>query len=130
MATCSTTRSSKPSNRAESSVSDSSRGELLHERLVERAAARRERDDPPLAPVAVDRVERGADDVHAKDHPGPAAVGLVVDLARAKRREVAVAPEAEVELLAEHARERPVLGEPGERRRDESEDVDLHQGGL
>ena len=81
---CSTMRSSKPSKRAERSVSSLLAGELLHELLVELPTLRRERDDPPAAGVAVDRLERGVHDVHAEHHARAAAVGLVVDLAAAR----------------------------------------------
>ena len=50
------------------------------------------------AGVAVDGLERGADDVDAQHHPGAAAVRLVVDLAAGERRVVAVVEEAQVEL--------------------------------
>jgi hypothetical protein len=74
--------------------------------------------------TAVHRVERGRDDVDAQDHARAAAVRLVVDLAALERRGVAVVEEAELELGAEDGRERPLLGEPGERVRDEREDID------
>ena len=47
--------------------------------------------------------------------PGAAAVRLVVDLAGGERRVVAVVEEPQVELVAEHGRNRTLLGEPGER---------------
>ena len=53
--------------------------ELLDEILVELPPCGRERDDAVLGHAAVDRVERGRDDVDAQHHPGPAAV-------RARRR--------------------------------------------
>ena len=59
--------------------------------------------------------------------PAPPPYGLVVDLAGPERRRVAVAEEAQLELGAEHGSERPLLGEPGERVREEREDVELHR---
>ena len=73
-------------------------GELLDELLVELAALRRERDHPVIRHAAVDRVERGRDDVDAQHHPGPAAVRVVVDLPGRQRRRVAVVEDAELEL--------------------------------
>ncbi len=102
--------------------------ELLDELLVELAALGGERDHPGRRPAAVDRLERGVDDVDAQEHSGPAAVGLVIDLAGAKRREVPVAEQAQVEPRAEDGGERALLRHPGERVRNEGEDVDLHPG--
>ena len=79
--------------------------------------------------AAVNGIERGRDHVHAQHHPGAAAVGLIVDLARPERRVVAVAEQAEVELVAEHGSDRTLLSEPGERVWDESEDVELQENG-
>ena len=101
--------------------------ELLDDLLRQRPATRRERDHAVLGHAAVHRVERRRDDVDAQHHPGAAAVRLVVDLARAERRRVAVAEQPELELVAEHARERLLLREPREGVRDESEDVDAHR---
>ena len=128
VARCSTIRSSKPSKRAESSVSSSSLGELLDDRLRQRPPLRRQRDHALRPLVAVHRLERSGDDVDAQHHARAAAVRLVVDLAGAKRRRVAVVEETQLELRAEHARDRPLLGEPGEGVRDECEDVDSHSG--
>ena len=80
--------------------------------------------------AAVDGVERGRDHVHAQHHPRAAAVGLVVDLAVGERRVVAVVEQAQLELVAEHGSDRPLLREPGERVRKESEDVELHRNGA
>ena len=91
-------RWSKPSKRAESSVSARLSGELLHQRLVELAALWRERDDAVGRKLAVDGLERRGDDVDAQHHPGAAAVRVVVDLARRERRRVAVVEDAEFEL--------------------------------
>src|SRR4029453_5214256 len=65
--------------------------------------------------------------VHAKHHPGAASVGLVVDLAGGEGRVVPVVEEPKVELVSEHGRNRPLLREPGERMREESEDVELQE---
>ena len=75
----------------------------------------------------VDRIERGCDDVYAQDHSGPAAVRVVVDLARGERRRVPVVEQAELELVAEHCGERALLRQPRERVRDLSEDVELQR---
>ncbi len=56
--------------------------------------------------------------------PAPPPYGLVVHLALLERCRVAVAEQAKVELGAEDGSERPLLGEPGERVRDEREDID------
>jgi hypothetical protein len=77
-----------------------------------------------LGTFPVGRVERGSDDVDPQDHACAAAVGIVVDLALPKRRRVAVVEQPQVELGAEDGRERTLLGEPGERVRDEREDID------
>ena len=75
-------------------------GELLHERLVEQAPARRQRDHAP-APAQLDRVDavagaqRGVEHVHAQHHPRAAAERRVVDLPAAQRRVL-----AEVHALA------------------------------
>jgi len=102
-------------------------GELLDELLGELAALRRERDDATRRLVAVDRLERRVDDVHAEHHPGAAAVGVVVHLPGPQRREVAVAEEPEVELGSEDGSQRALLGHPGEGVGNEREDVDLHR---
>ena len=127
VATCSWMRSSKPSKRAERSVSASSPGELVDERLVELSALRREGDHPAAGALAVDGLERGADDVHAQHHSRAAPVRLVVHLAAGERRVVAVVEEAQVEPRAEHGRDRALLGEPGEGVRKQGEYVDLHR---
>ena len=87
----------------------------------------REGDHPAAAALAVDGLERGADDVHAQHHPGAAAVRLVVHLAAGERRVVAVVEEAQIELRAEHRRDRALLGQPREGVRKQGEDVDLHR---
>ena len=119
-------RWSKPSKRADRSVSAGSRRELLDELLVELPSLRRERDDAVVRRAAVDGVERGGDDVDAQHHPRPAAVRVVVDLARAQRSRVAVVEDAQLELGAEHRRQRTALANPGERVGDEREDVEAH----
>src|SRR5205085_4804564 len=101
-------------------------GELLHERLRELPSFRRERDDRPGRLRLVDGVERCGDDVHAEDHSRPAAIRLVVDLARAERCRVAVVEEPQLELSTEDVRDRPLLGQPGIGVGNEGEDVDAH----
>jgi hypothetical protein len=75
--------------------------------------------------LAVRRFERGCDHVDAQDHARAAAVRVVVDLAVAERRRVAVVEQPELELGAEHGSDGTLLGEPGERVREEREDIDL-----
>ena len=79
--------------------------------------------------VAVGRLERGRDDVDAQHHARAAAVRVVVDLAVPERRRVAVVEQPKLELGAEHGSERTLLGEPGERVRDEREDIDAQSEG-
>ena len=79
--------------------------------------------------VSVGDVQRRRDDVDPQDHARAAAVRLVVDLAVPERRRVAVVEQAELELGSEHGSERPLLGEPGERVRDEREDIDSQSEG-
>src|SRR4029079_18556455 len=69
-------------------------------------------------------------DLDAAPHARAAPVGLVVHLAAAERREVAVVPEAQVELSSEHGRDGPLLRHPGEGMRERCEDVDLHEETL
>ena len=104
------------------------RRELLDELLVELSSLRGERNHPRRAVVAVRGPKRGVDDVDAEHHAGAAAVGIVVHLPRAERRRIAVVEEAQLELGAEHGRERLLLGEPAEGVRDLGEDVDAHGG--
>jgi hypothetical protein len=101
-------------------------GQLLDERLVELAAGRGEGDDSggPGRPVC--GLERSVDDIDAQEHARAATVGIVVDLARAERCGVAVVEQAKLELAAEHACERLLLGEPTECVRNLGEDVDAH----
>ena len=105
-------------------------GELLHEVLVELPTLRRKSDDPPAAGVAVHRPERSVHDIDAQHHARAAPVGLVVHLAAAERREVAIVPEAKIELVPEHGRDGPLLRHPGEGMRERCEDIDLHEGKL
>ena len=62
---------------AGSSASSSTSG------LVELSPLRRERDDAVLRAPPYDGIEGGSDDVDPQHHPRPAAVRVVVDLARA-----------------------------------------------
>ena len=101
--------------------------ELFDELLRELAALRGQRDHAMLRLGAIDGVEGGGDDVDAQEHARPAAVRLVVHLPGPERRVVAVAEEAELELVAEDTRERALLREPGECMRDEREDVEAHK---
>ena len=99
-------------------------GELLDQLLIELAALRRQSDHPVVGAVSVGRVERRCDDVDPQHHARPAAVRVVVHLPLVERCRVAVAEQAKVELRPEDGSERPLLGEPGERVRDEREDID------
>ena len=78
--------------------------------------------------AAVNGVECGGDDVDPQNHPGPAAVGLVVHLPGTERRGVTVVEEPEIELLAEYGREGSLLRQPRVGVREKREDVDLHRG--
>src|SRR5918999_1626383 len=100
--------------------------QLLHQVLVELPSLRSQRDDAAPRVIAVDSLERGAHDVDAEHHSCSAPVGLVVDLADWKRREVAVAPEAQLQLRAEHRGDGSLLREPRERMRTPCEEVDLN----
>ena len=79
-----------------------------------------------LGAAAVDRVKRGRDNVDAEHHPRPTAIGLVIDLAGAERRRVAVVENPEIELGSENCGDGTPLVEPGEGVRDQGEDVDAH----
>ena len=127
VARCETMRSSKPSNRAESSVTCSSVASSSIAVWSSRRPVRRQRHDPRRQRVAVDAVERGRDHVDAQHHAGAAAVRLVVDLSAAERREVAVVEEPKVELGPEHGRTGRPLRQPGEGRRNEGEDIEAHR---
>src|SRR5665647_1617440 len=93
-------------------------GQLNGESVVELPPFGGQLDDAALVPdtsrvAGEHRLQGGADDVDAQDHPGAAAVGRVVHLQMAQRRVVAVV--GEVELVAElasvanvHLREVPV----------------------
>ena len=101
--------------------------ELLDELLVELASLRRQRDHPRRPGAgAVDRLERGVDDIDAEHHAGAATVRLVVYLPGPERREVPVAEQVQLELRPQDGGERPPLGHPGERLGYEREDVDAH----
>ena len=104
-------------------------GELLDQLLVELSARRGQRDHSVAGLVSVGGVERRRDDVHPKEHARPAAVRLVVDLAVPERRRVAVVEQPKLELGTENGSQRPLLGEPGERVRDEREDIDSQSEG-
>ncbi len=120
-------RSSKPSKRADSSVRLLLSGKLLDDRLVELPPLRGKRHDAVLGNAAVDGVQRGRDNVHAKHHARAAAVRLVVDLAALERREVPVVEKPQVKPGPEHRGHRAALGEPSEGGGDEGEDVELHE---
>ena len=76
--------------------------------------------------AAVDGIQCRGHDVDAQEHPGSAAVRLVVDLTRAERAEVAVVEEAQLEPVTEHGRQRALLRQPCEGVGNEGEDVELH----
>src|SRR5258705_13494600 len=77
---------------------------------------------------AVDRFERGRDDVDAKHHPRAPSVGIVVHLTRGQWGRVAVVEDPELELVTEHGRDRTALLEPGECARDQGKDIEAHGG--
>ena len=91
--------------------------------LVELPALRRQGDHPVLGDAAVDRIERGRNDVHAQHHPGAPSVGIVVHLACAQGGRVPVVEESQVEATAEDGGDRTLLGEPAEGVRQEGENV-------
>ena len=99
-------------------------GELLDQPLIELAALRRQSDHPVVGAVPVSRVERRRDDVDPQNHARAATVRIVVHLTLVERCRVAVAEQAKVELGPEDGRKGPLLSEPGERVRDEREDID------
>ena len=101
--------------------------ELLDHVLRQLPALRRQRDDSMSGRVAVGRLERGRNDIDAEHHPGSAAVGLVVDLRSGERCVVAVAEQAQVQLVAEHGRNGPLLRQPRKGLRDQGEDVELQR---
>ena len=110
-------RSSKPSKRdGEERERRRSAASSSTTACVSGRPLRRERDHRAGRRAAVGGLERRGDDVDAQHHPRAAAVRLVVDLAGAQRRRLAVVEETQLELGAEDARDRPLLGEPGDRR--------------
>ena len=80
-----------------------------------------------LGRAPVRGVEGRGDDVHAQDHPCAAAVRLVVHLRARKRGRVAIAEQAQVQLVAEHGRNGPLLRQPREGVRNQGEDVELQR---
>ena len=101
--------------------------ELLDEGLGELPAFRRQRNDAVLRDTPVDRVERRRDDVDAQHHAGARRRRARRRPAGHERRVVAVGVQPQVELAAENRRDGALLGQPGERVRDEREDIELHQ---
>jgi hypothetical protein len=102
--------------------------ELLDEILVELRSLRGERHDAVARDAAVGGVERRGDDVHAQDHPEPAAVRIVIHLARCQRCRIAVVEDTQLELGAEDGCKRAALPNPREGVGDEREDVETHDG--
>ncbi len=119
-------RWSKPSKRADRSVSARLGRELLHERLVELSSLWRERHDPVLRGPAVHGIEGGSHDIDTQDHSRPAPVRVVVDLARGQRRRVAVVEDSKLELGAEDGGQWTSLPYPGEGAGYQREDVQAH----
>ena len=101
-------------------------GELFDDVLRQLPALRCQRNDALVGHAVVHRVERSRDDVDPQHHAGAAAVGLVVDLRSAQRCAVTVREEPQIELGPEHGGHRPLLRQPGEGMRNESEDIELH----
>ena len=118
-------RWSKPSKRAERSVSAGSPASSSTSSWSSWRPPRRQRDTRARDP-AVHGIERRRDDVHPEHHPRPTPVRLVVDLAGAERRRVAVVEDAQLELVPEHRRHGPALADPLERAGNQREDVDAH----
>ena len=107
------------------------RGELRDDRVVEDAAAGRERDHAAARAhgdrvLAVARAERRLDDVDPQHHPGAAAERRVVDLARLQRRRRAVVDAVERRAQLERVGHVALPAEPVEPGREQREDVDLH----
>ena len=98
--------------------------QLFDDLLRQRASLRRERRDPRGQRAAVGGVEGRRDDVDPQHHARAAPVRVVVHLPLFERCRVAVAEQAKIELSPEDGSEWPLLGEPGERVRDEREDID------
>ena len=99
-------------------------GEVFDQLLVEPASLGGQGDHPVFSVLVVRRFECGCDHVDAQHHARAAAVRVVVDLAVPERRRVAVVEQPQVELGPENGSEGPLLGEPGERVREEREDID------
>ena len=111
---------------ADAKVAYCPRRTVLDEILVELRTLRREGYDAMRRNPAVDGVECRCDDVHPQHHSRPAAVRVVVHLARGERRRVAVVEHAEIELGAENSSEWTPLPHPRERVGNEREDVETH----
>ena len=102
-------------------------GELLDDLLGQLPSLRGQRNDAVVGDAAVRSVESSGHDIDAQHHSRAATVGIVVHLGVRERRVVAVAEQAQVELVAEHGRDGPLLGQPRERVRDQGEDVELQR---
>ena len=102
------------------------RCELLDKLLVELTALRRERNHPVLRNSPVYSIERRRDDIDPEHHPRPASVRVVVHLARAERRRVAVVHDPEIELGSEYRSHGTAHLQPLEGVRDQREDVEAH----
>ena len=100
-------------------------GQLVGELVVEQPPGRREQHDPRPLPARVGGLQRRVDDVDPQHHPGPAAVGRVVDLPGAERRRVAVVEEPQLVPFADRVLNRALRLEPVEGLREEGEDVEL-----
>ena len=121
-------RWSKPSKRAERSVSAGSRASSSTRPWSSGRPAGVSATTRCSGRPAVHRVESGGHHIHAEHHSGPSAVGLVVDLAGAERSRVAVVEDVQLELAPEHGRDGPAFLEPLEGTGDQREDVQSHQG--
>jgi hypothetical protein len=102
-------------------------GKLLHDRLRQLAPLRAQCDDAVAGDTAVGGVERRRDHVDTEHHPCAASVRLVVDLSARKWCVVAVAEQAQLELVPEDGCKRSLFGQPRERMRNQGEDVELQR---
>ena len=103
------------------------RRELLDHRLRQLPPLRRQRNHAVRGRSGVHGIERRGDDVDAQHHARAASVRVIVDLAAGERRVVAVAEQAQLELAAEYGGHGPLLRQPRERVRNQSEDVELQR---
>src|SRR3954452_18385398 len=105
--------------------------QLVDERVVEHAAARREGDDAALVAqvdrvLVVDALQGLVHDVDAQDHAGAAAERRVVDLAAAQRGPLARVERPDLVAVLRRVAHVALGAEPLEPLREQGEDVELH----